>query len=255
MPIDNEKPVPPSFYLDFASIAELTEALRSRKLSASELVEHTIARVEALDQRINAVVVRDFDRARDAARAADAALARGEQRPLLGIPVTLKEAFNVAGLPTTGGFSQFRDFVPAGRCAHRFALEAGGRHHHRQDQYPDRTSRFSELQRYLWNHQQPLGPRSLAGRLLGRISGGARGRIWPPFDRIGHRGIDTGTGTLLRCLRAQTEPRSDPDAWIWVAARVTGAGPRRSWRDRSDGALRLRSGAFARRGRRTRRGP
>jgi amidase len=106
MPIANEKPAPPASDLDFASITEFTEALRSRKLSASELIEHTIARVEALDQRINAVVVRDFDRARDAARAADAALARGEQRPLLGIPVTVKEVFNVAGLRTTGGFSR-----------------------------------------------------------------------------------------------------------------------------------------------------
>jgi amidase len=110
----NERPTPPASDWDFASIEGLTEALRSRKLSASELLEHTIARVEALDRRINAVVVRDFDRARDAAKAADAALARGEQRPLLGIPVTLKESLNVAGLPTTWGFPQFRDFVPAG---------------------------------------------------------------------------------------------------------------------------------------------
>ena len=59
------------------------------------------------------VVVRDFDRARAAARAADMALARGEERPLLGIPVTMKEPFNVAGLPTTWGFLRFKDFVPA----------------------------------------------------------------------------------------------------------------------------------------------
>jgi amidase len=115
MPAANDKATtaPPASEWDFASVARLAEALRSRKLSASELLEHTIARIEALDQRFNAVVVRDFDRARDAARAADAALARGEQRPLLGIPVTLKEPFNVAGLPTTWGFPQFRDFVPA----------------------------------------------------------------------------------------------------------------------------------------------
>ena len=98
---------------DFRSIAELTQALRSRSLSASELLERVIARIEALDQRLNAVVVRDFDRARATAKAADAALARGDQRPLLGIPVTLKEPFNVAGLPTTWGFPEFRDFVPA----------------------------------------------------------------------------------------------------------------------------------------------
>jgi amidase len=115
MPAANDKTTtaPPASEYDFASAAELAGALRSRRLSASELLEHTIARVEALDQRFNAVVVRDFDRARDAAKAADAALARGEQRPLLGIPVTLKEPFNVAGLPTTWGFPQFRDFVPA----------------------------------------------------------------------------------------------------------------------------------------------
>jgi amidase len=98
---------------DFCSIAELSEALRSRKISASELLARVIARIEALDPRINAVVVRDFDRASDAAKAADAALGRGERRPLLGIPVTLKEPFNVAGLRSTWGFPAFRDFMPA----------------------------------------------------------------------------------------------------------------------------------------------
>src|SRR5262249_24068149 len=97
---------------DFDSVGTLADALRSRKISASELTEHTIARIERIDGRVNAVVVRDFDRARDAAKAADTALARGDQRPLLGIPVTLKEPFNIAGLPTTWGLPQFRDFVP-----------------------------------------------------------------------------------------------------------------------------------------------
>ena len=99
--------------MTYGSIGALLSALYARKLSASELLEHTIARIEALDGPINAIVVRDFDRAREAARAADAALGRGERLPLLGIPVTLKEPFNVAGLPTTWGFPQFRDFQPA----------------------------------------------------------------------------------------------------------------------------------------------
>ena len=86
--------------------------MQARKISASELPEHTIARIEALDQRLNAVVVRDFERAREAAKVADAALARGERRPLLGVPITIKEAFNIAGLPATWGFPQFKDFVP-----------------------------------------------------------------------------------------------------------------------------------------------
>ena len=84
----------------------------TRGISASELLEHTIARIETLDRRLNSVVVRDFDRALETAKAADVALARGERRPLLGIPVTLKEPFNVAGLPTTFVYQQFRDFEP-----------------------------------------------------------------------------------------------------------------------------------------------
>ncbi|MET4476446.1 amidase [Bradyrhizobium sp. F1.13.3] len=111
---------------DYGSISTLLSALHARKLSASELIEHTIARIEALDGRINAVIVRDFDRARDAARAADAALGRGERQPLLGIPVTLKEPFNVAGMPTTWGFPHFRDFQPAEDALVVSRLKAAG---------------------------------------------------------------------------------------------------------------------------------
>jgi amidase len=103
-------PIPASEW-DYRTAKELTQALQARKISASELAERAIARIEAFDQRLNAVVVRDFERAREAARAADVALARGERRPLLGVPVTFKEAFNIGGLPTTWGFPQFKDFV------------------------------------------------------------------------------------------------------------------------------------------------
>ncbi|MCP3382417.1 amidase [Bradyrhizobium sp. CCGUVB4N] len=112
--------------LNYGSIGALLGALHARKISASELLEHTIARIEALDGPINAIIVRDFDRARDAARAADAALGRGERKPLLGIPVTLKEPFNVAGLPTTWGFPHFRDFQPAEDAVLVARLKAAG---------------------------------------------------------------------------------------------------------------------------------
>jgi amidase len=97
---------------DYSTVEQLNEALRARKISASALTEHTIARIKVLDRHLNAVVVRDFERAREAAAAADVALARGERRSLLGIPITIKEAFNIAGLPTTWGYPHFRDFVP-----------------------------------------------------------------------------------------------------------------------------------------------
>ncbi|HYI48352.1 MAG TPA: amidase family protein [Allosphingosinicella sp.] len=86
-------------------------AIASGETSARAECEGAIARIEALDGPINAVVVRDFERARAAADAADAALARGEIGPLLGVPMTVKEAFDVAGLRTTWGFEQHRDFV------------------------------------------------------------------------------------------------------------------------------------------------
>ncbi len=85
----------------YSTAAELAAALRERRVSSAELVDRSIARIESLDGKLNAVVVRDFDRARRAALEADKALARGEHRPLLGVPMTVKEAFNVAGLPTS----------------------------------------------------------------------------------------------------------------------------------------------------------
>jgi amidase len=91
---------------------ELVQALADRQVSSRELVDSAIARIEALDPKINAVVVRDFDRARAAADAADAALGRGERQPLLGLPMTVKEQFNIAGLPTTWGFPKFKDWRP-----------------------------------------------------------------------------------------------------------------------------------------------
>lgn len=97
---------------DYRTADALVAALRGRKTSALELTDRAIARIEALDPRINAVVVRDFERARAAARAADGALARGEAGALLGVPVTVKESFDIAGLPTTWGDRRFRRFMP-----------------------------------------------------------------------------------------------------------------------------------------------
>jgi amidase len=97
----------------FKTATELSAALAARKVSALELAQDAIGRIERHDGKINAVCVRDFGRALDAARAADTALARGESRPLLGIPLTVKESYNVAGLPTTWGIPAQKDFRPS----------------------------------------------------------------------------------------------------------------------------------------------
>ena len=114
--------------LDYATATAgaLVEALAARQVSAVELCDTAIAAIEAKDGPINAVVVRDFDRARDAARAADAALARGESRPLLGVPMTVKDSHNIPGLPTTWGLEPFKGWTPTTEAVGVTRLKAAG---------------------------------------------------------------------------------------------------------------------------------
>jgi len=109
-----------------AGAREMAAALAARQVSAAELFEAAVARIEAVDGPINAVVVRDFDRAREAAKTADAALARGERGPLLGVPMTVKEAFNVAGLPTTWGLEASKDWIASEDAVVVTRLKAAG---------------------------------------------------------------------------------------------------------------------------------
>ncbi|MBI5263460.1 MAG: amidase [Bradyrhizobium sp.] len=97
----------------FESAIELSAALAAKKVSSVELTRDAIDRIERYDGKINAVCVRDFDRALAAARDADDARSRGERKRLLGLPLTVKESFNVAGLPTTWGYVPQRNFRPA----------------------------------------------------------------------------------------------------------------------------------------------
>ena len=110
----------------YRSAGELAESLQKREVSALELADQFIDRIEALDGDLNAVPVRDFARAREAARQADAALARGERLPLLGVPVTIKESYNVAGLPTTWGIPAAKDFIPPEDALAVSRLKAAG---------------------------------------------------------------------------------------------------------------------------------
>lgn len=95
----------------FATATDMSAALAARKVSAVELAQDAIAQIERHDGDVNAICVRTFERGLQAAQDADAALARGETKPLLGIPMTVKESFNVADTPTTWGFPAMKDFV------------------------------------------------------------------------------------------------------------------------------------------------
>ncbi len=110
----------------FQSAEQLVAALRAGAVTSVELTDEAIARIERDDEVINAICVPDFDRARAAAHRADQARARGEDRPLLGVPVTVKESYDIAGLPTTWGMPPHRNHVPAEDAVQVSRLKAAG---------------------------------------------------------------------------------------------------------------------------------
>ena len=91
---------------------ELAVALRRREVSSRELLDCYLERVERLNPLLNAVVTLDPDGAQRAADAADAALARGDvYGPLHGVPMTIKDTYETAGIRTTCGLEAW-DHVP-----------------------------------------------------------------------------------------------------------------------------------------------
>jgi amidase len=99
------------------SATEIAADLRAGRCSSRELVDAYMQRIERSAEALNAVVVRRFDEARAEASAADDARVKGRSHgQLAGVPVTIKEAFDVAGLPTTFGHTD--------RAGHRAASDA-----------------------------------------------------------------------------------------------------------------------------------
>lgn len=98
-----------------SSASQLVQDLRARTISSTELLDVYLERHRELGQTLNAVVTIDEDGARAAANAADAQLATeidGEHPPLLGLPMTIKDALATAGMRSTGGAVELADHVP-----------------------------------------------------------------------------------------------------------------------------------------------
>jgi aspartyl-tRNA(Asn)/glutamyl-tRNA(Gln) amidotransferase subunit A len=98
----------------FASAAELARLIATRALSPVELVEMVLARIERAQPVLNAFITVTAEEARAAARAAETALMRGEQSgPLFGVPFSVKDLVNTAGVRTTFGSVALAENVPA----------------------------------------------------------------------------------------------------------------------------------------------
>jgi aspartyl-tRNA(Asn)/glutamyl-tRNA(Gln) amidotransferase subunit A len=94
--------------LDSITVIEARAAIAARELSAMELLDAVLDRVRARNEELVAYLLIDDEGARAAAGAADRAARRGDRRPLLGIPVCVKDVIDVAGLPTTAGAAGWR---------------------------------------------------------------------------------------------------------------------------------------------------
>ena len=96
------------------SSVELRRRIGSKEVSPVELLEATIARIEALNPAVNAIAATDYERARKLAKDAETAARKGERRgPLHGLPTGIKDLHETAGLLTTYGSPLCRDYVPA----------------------------------------------------------------------------------------------------------------------------------------------
>ncbi|HXT02745.1 MAG TPA: amidase, partial [Casimicrobiaceae bacterium] len=93
------------------TIGALSAALRARKVSSVEVTREALSRVKSAQRTLNAFITIDEQGALDAARAADAALARGDGGALTGIPIAHKDVLMTAGLRTTCASRMLEGFV------------------------------------------------------------------------------------------------------------------------------------------------
>jgi amidase len=120
----------------FKTAVELSAALAAKKVSAVELAEDAIGRIERHDAKINASVFANSSAALRRARAADAELARGGEEAAARPARDVQESYNIAGLPTTWGIPAQKDFTPTEARVAGLAGQGRRRRHPRQDQRP-----------------------------------------------------------------------------------------------------------------------
>ena len=113
--------------LMFKSAAELARLIRTKAISSEELVRAHVRRILEVNRALNAVCQLDEKSALKSARAADAALARGDKPgPLHGVPMTIKDSFDTQGIISTGGTSGRAKYIPSHDATAVARLRAAG---------------------------------------------------------------------------------------------------------------------------------
>jgi amidase len=120
-------PVSRDFKPGFATAAETADAIRTKKISATELMDLTFRRIDRHNPKINAIVWQFREQAMERARQADETLAKGKiWGPLHGVPVTIKEALAYQGSPNTWGLPQLQDVKSPRTAVAAERLESAG---------------------------------------------------------------------------------------------------------------------------------
>ena len=230
--------------LPFQTAKQLAAAIRKKKIGCLELLDLYLERIEAHNPELNAIIAMDIEGARKQAKAADRAVKAGKKLgPLHGVPMTLKESYDIAGFPTTWGNPAFKDQKIEKHSLAAQRLVDAGVDPVRQDQRAAEPGRLAELQRGLRPHQESVGPVAHAGRLVRRLGRGARRRPDRPRGGQRHRRLDPQPRALLRRVRPQADLRRG------LAARPCARRQRRAGRHQ-----RVRSAGPRRRGSRDRHG-
>ena len=171
--------------LGFRPAIDLAKLIRNKEISSLELTRYFIDRIERFDETLNAVVVRDFDRALDAAKNADEALMRGDALgPLHGLPMTIKESFDIEGLPTTWGIPELSDNIARQDADVVRRFKAAGTHFMGKTNVPLGLSDFQSYNDIYGTTRNPWD----IERTPGGSSGGAAATL-----AAGMTGLDSGS--------------------------------------------------------------
>ena len=185
----------------------------NREISSRELLEDYLSRVEDLNPALNAVVTLDVDAARAAARAADEATARGHDVGALhGLPITVKDAFETAGLRTTSGAPDLAGYVPARDADAVARLRAAGAVIFGKTNLPVFAMDWQSANPVFGVTNNPWDLSPDAGRIVRRRGGGRLRGPHRPRAGVGHPRIAAAAGAQLRRLRPQAQLRPRPGA-------------------------------------------
>lgn len=204
------------------SAVEWLRRLNRGEISSVELVERTAARIRSANRHLNAVVAENLPRCLDEAREADGRRRRGEQLPLLGLPITVKDSINVRGYACTGGSYARRHHEPEKDATSVARLRSAGAIIIAKTNVPEYSSSYETDNAIFGRTSHPLDPE----RTPGGSSGGEGALLGADASIVG-LGLDGGGSIRVPshyCGTVGLRPTVGrvPDTGSWPETRDTG---------------------------------